>query len=188
MDNTNSFSENYEMNKAGGLTLIEMMVVVAIATILLTLVVPGFRSVLAGRATDAAVSALTGDFRFARSEAIKRGRPVSVCRSSDGRSCDAGDGDWSRGWIVFTDTADDQVVGGQDQVLRVQAPPPFMASIIQTSPSNAVYTFRMTGLARGAAGNMVVTPSASTPKGTRLICISMQGRLSVRAPGTRDCS
>jgi len=55
---------------------------------------------------------------YARSEAVKRGRPVTVCASSNGSDCNSSQ--WEKGWIVFTD--DTGTAGkrdGSDQVLKV---------------------------------------------------------------------
>lgn len=88
-----------------GFTLIEMMVAVAIVAILLAMAAPSFTSTIArGRVTSATndmVSALSN----ARTEAIRRGKRVTLCRSSNGTSCTttAGTG-WEVGWIMFEDT------------------------------------------------------------------------------------
>ena len=41
---------------------------------------------------------------YARAEAIKRAARVSICPSTDGATC-LGANDWSRGWMVFLDSA-----------------------------------------------------------------------------------
>jgi len=83
-----------------GLTLLELMVTIAIAGILLTIGVPSFDAVV----TRNRISANTNDFitaiNLARSEAIKRGSEVGVCKSADGASCTES-GDWDQGWIVY---------------------------------------------------------------------------------------
>jgi type IV fimbrial biogenesis protein FimT len=89
------------MCKAAGTTLMELLATVAIVAVLATLAAPSFRTFhLNGRRT-VAVNGFLHSLFLARSEAIKRAQVVSVCRSRDGQSCDARDGDWSAGWIVF---------------------------------------------------------------------------------------
>jgi Tfp pilus assembly protein FimT len=39
---------------------------------------------------------------------------VSICASSDGATCDITSGDWSEGWITFSDLDGDAVVDGGD--------------------------------------------------------------------------
>jgi type IV fimbrial biogenesis protein FimT len=73
---------------------------------------------------------------LARSEAVKRGRPVTVCRSTDGASCSGSGVNWETGWIVFTDANGDGVVDAGDGILRV----------FDALPSG--YTLRSAGISR----------------------------------------
>lgn len=85
-----------------GYTAVELLFTVAIAGLVLALAVPNFRNfVLNNRAAEEA-NALVGALAVARSEAVTRGIPVTVCASDDNATC-ADDTDWSTGWIVFTD-------------------------------------------------------------------------------------
>jgi type IV fimbrial biogenesis protein FimT len=79
----------------------ELLTSLATVAVLATLAAPGFRTLqLDSRRTGVVNGFLHGLF-LARSEAIKRGEIVSVCRSGDGRTCDHSAADWSVGWIVF---------------------------------------------------------------------------------------
>jgi type IV fimbrial biogenesis protein FimT len=89
------------MCKSAGTTLMELLTSLAIVAVLATLATPGLRTLqLDGRRT-AVVNGFLHSLFLARSEAIKRGQIVTVCRSSDGRDCDYSAADWSVGWIVF---------------------------------------------------------------------------------------
>jgi type IV fimbrial biogenesis protein FimT len=66
-----------------GFTLIEMMVVVALAGVLLALAVPSFISTLARKKLEGAASELTTDIQYARSEAVQRNAPVGVVVQSN---------------------------------------------------------------------------------------------------------
>jgi type IV fimbrial biogenesis protein FimT len=83
-------------------TLMELMVSLTVLGILLGLAVPTFRDFTRNNRTAALHNDLTTAFTLARSEALKRSMPVSICASTDGTAC-ATDDDWSAGWIVFTD-------------------------------------------------------------------------------------
>ncbi len=83
-----------------GVTLIELMVVIAIAAILGSLAAPAFNDLilknrLSSMGSDFAVSA-----QLARSEAIKRNTTVTLCRSANGTSC-AASGGWEQGWVLL---------------------------------------------------------------------------------------
>lgn len=83
-----------------GFTLIEMLMTMAIAAILLTIGIPSFRYVTNSNRIAGELNGLLGDLQFARAEAIKEGRTVTVCVSSDGANC-ANSTTWQSGWIVF---------------------------------------------------------------------------------------
>jgi type IV fimbrial biogenesis protein FimT len=71
---------------------------------------------------------LMGDLSLARSESIKRGVPVVMCRTVDGSSCHRHRGfrsDWSRGWILFANVDEDSRRDPTEPLLlHRQGPPP----------------------------------------------------------------
>lgn len=91
---------------ADGFSLIELMVVVAIVAILATVSAPSFSRFMTSSRVTSATNDLVAALHLARSEAVTRNTPVSLCPGS-GAVC-AGNTDWSGGWQV--------VVGGN--VLR----------------------------------------------------------------------
>ena len=64
--------------KISGLTLIELLVTVAVVMVLLVLGVPQFRTITASNRLTTSINLLQGDLAFARTEAIKRGMPVTI--------------------------------------------------------------------------------------------------------------
>lgn len=136
-----------------GFTLLELVTTVTVAGILMTVAVPSFFSTQRNSHAAADSNEMVGAFSIARSEAIRRGGRVTVCRSSDGATCT---GSWRDGWIVFTDNAatdatDPPVVG---TVLRVSPPPTGTPTI--TGGSEWV-RFLPRGYARSKSGTMPVT-------------------------------
>jgi len=99
-----------------GFTLIELMVTLAVAAILLTMGVPSFRATVENNRLTAAANELVGALNLARSEAIKRGVRVTVCKSSDGATCTTS-GNWEQGWIVFTDGNNDAAYNSATETL-----------------------------------------------------------------------
>jgi len=100
-----------------GFTLIELMIALGLAAIVLTLGVPSFRAMTQENRMVTQLNDLTADLSLARSEAIKRGASVTVCRrdvNDDGADDVAANGDqcaataagtvpWNSGWIAFLD-------------------------------------------------------------------------------------
>lgn len=84
--------------RAGGFTLLELMVVVAIVAVLAAVATPGFRTLLSNQRLAAAAQGFNAALSFARMEAIQRSQSVRVT-ALVGR-------DWSTGWtVVATSTA-----------------------------------------------------------------------------------
>lgn len=106
-----------------GFTLLELMLTVGVAAVLLTLGVPSFVDLVRNNRAATNVNELLTAFSIARSESIKRGLAVSVCRSSNSTSntptCTGG---WAGGWIVFRDDA------------ATDTAPPIVGEVLRTWP------------------------------------------------------
>jgi len=89
------------MKTQSGFTLIELVVTIAVLIVLLVLGVPEFQRMTESNRQVAAINAIVSDLNLARSEAVKTGRVVTLCGSTDGATCNTGN--WESGWIVFTD-------------------------------------------------------------------------------------
>jgi type IV fimbrial biogenesis protein FimT len=100
------------MKKNTGFTLVELLVTIAIISVLLVVGVPALKTFMQGNQLIASTNELVSAFNVARSEAIKRNGSVTVCESTNGTTCSVGTGDWQDGWIVFVDTAVDQTSSG----------------------------------------------------------------------------
>ena len=95
------------MTHSGAFTLIELMVVLAIMAILITVGIPGYQTFVLNNQLTAQSNDFIASLRYARSEAIKRGQHVAMCKSqadaSGNRNACDGTG-WEDGWIVYIDT------------------------------------------------------------------------------------
>lgn len=101
-----------------GFTLVELMFVVILAGILVTVAIPGFTTVIKNNRLTTFTNTLVASLILARSEAVRRAVPVSVCASTSGTQCTASA--WQQGWIVFIDEGVPGQVDGTDSILRVQ--------------------------------------------------------------------
>lgn len=98
-----------------GFTLIELMFAVLILAILTTIAAPNFISFVKTNRAESEIREVASALAFARSAAVSRGKPISVCRSNDNATCS---GSWTDGWIVFIDNGTAGKVDGDDKVLR----------------------------------------------------------------------
>jgi prepilin-type N-terminal cleavage/methylation domain-containing protein len=96
---------------AGGFTVVEMIMSLAIASILMMVAVAGFTDVIANNRMRTEVYALRAMLMEARSEAMTKREDVSICASKDGKTCS---GNWNQGYIAFFDAnADGKVDTGE---------------------------------------------------------------------------
>jgi type IV fimbrial biogenesis protein FimT len=131
---------------------------------------------------------LVSDFRYARSEAIKRTNRVTICPSVTGTSCTGTGGLWKNGWIVFVDEDGDGAVDAGDVVLRVQDALPGITSIAALDGSSAYrFVFEATGWSKIASQTFWVTPIVNS-SARRLVCVSNKGRAAIRPKDATSCA
>ncbi|WP_304788807.1 GspH/FimT family pseudopilin [Aquabacterium sp.] len=173
------------MNIRGkGFTLVELMVTVAILIILLAIGVPSMQQFLQNRQALARADNFASTLKFARSEAIKRGKRVAMCRTTTADTvtpnCNTTGTDWATGWLVFEDTAPvDGAYQFQTEILlKVQQAASGQGRL--DVPANlAAISFTSDGLALGSRGTFVLSPDSSTTTtaGKRCVVLSTMGRV-----------
>lgn len=84
------------------MTLIELLVALAVAAIVLTVGVPSFQNLMREARATSVTNQLLAFIQHTRSEAIRRGMPVTLCASADGATCMTTDPDFTKGWIVIS--------------------------------------------------------------------------------------
>ena len=121
--------------------------------------------------------------KLTRSEAIKRGERVSICRSVTGTDCDVSDTNWSTGWIVFVNPNDNDTVDTGEEVIRVFNAMDTLR--ITWSAGN-----RLTFIPRGSPvtnGNFTLCTDGFTATPLRTVTITPAGQIR-KASGTGDCT
>lgn len=104
-----------------GFTLIELLLVAVITTVLATLGLPAFHSMLQRNQLAVAVGGFLNALQLARTESVMRDTAVSVCPSTLARTGrPACSGTFSDGWIVFVNPGRDwHLDANDDEILRV---------------------------------------------------------------------
>lgn len=179
-----------------GFTLIELLIVISISAILTAMAVPMFTDYVARQAVSAQISALATSVRVARSEALKRSMPVTLCPSSNPDAAQptcAGAADatrgWATGWLMFTDYGTRGLLDADtDTVINRQSGFTNSGGISPTGGNGYTLTFLPNGLALNQQGGFVFKPK-SDPDNTALqkvICVNAQG--STRTAKGGSCS
>ncbi len=159
-----------------GFTLVEMMVVLALALVLLTIGVPSFNQIIKNNRLIAQTNALSGLLASARSEAITQRAVVTVCGSSDGTACD---GQWSAGWISFLDVNGNATVntGDGDTVLKYVNTVPDTVGVALDGATTVRFNSQGFAVA-GSSGTMLFCDDRGDTH-ARALNISATGRVSV---------
>ncbi|QEW05259.1 GspH/FimT family pseudopilin [Nitrincola iocasae] len=158
-------------HKSSGITLIELLVAIAVLTILLSIGVPSFNNVIQNSRSTALANEIVTALNLARSEAVRRAQDVKVCASTDEATCN-GAWDGTSGWIVIPDVA-----GATP--LRVWEAPSASAVIVQAGAAGDII-FDALGELSGGATTLSTRFTGCTGDQARSININASGRINAR--------
>ena len=100
-------------------SLFDALTTLVVLGTLTTVAIPAVNHMMAITRVTTQVNTLMTDLYLARSEAIKRGQRVLLCKSRNGNRCTE-DSPWHAGWIVFVDQNDNHIMDEDEQIIRVQ--------------------------------------------------------------------
>ena len=157
-----------------GLSLLELMILLTIASILTLLAVPNLRPFLQNNRNITLINELQTSLNAARTEAVTRNNTVTLCGSVNGTACAGAVDELADGWIVFVDIDSDGTVDDVDEVLHVQGKA--VSDISITYGDVTVITYASSGLAiAGASGTFTLCDDRGAESARGLI-IGVSGR------------
>ena len=174
-----------------GYTLVELLVVMALGTILLSIAVPSMTEMLNTQKSKAAGGSFLASLNLARAEAIKRNARVLVCKSASGLSCDL-TGGWNQGRITFHDVNNNAALDVDEPLIeRHGAMPEGLRLTGNTQVANYV-SYSASGSAKLVSGafqagtfTFCLTPVSSAE--VQQIVLSSTGRARARKGLAADC-
>ena len=171
--------------RQSGRTLIETMLAVCVVALLCATGIPKFTEVVRDTRLSTHVSQFLAANAYARSEAIRRGQLVTICRAvradqgidecSDNPVGSHGGRDWASGWLVFAEAGGTiGQVDGDDEILLRQG---MLGNETQGEATMLAITWTAQGVPLNLAGGRL--QFSWDGKQRRLLCIARSGRTRV---------
>jgi type IV fimbrial biogenesis protein FimT len=154
-----------------GFSLVELLIAIAIFGLLVLAAGPSYRNWIAAQELANHAHFLAGTLNLARSEAIKTGYRVNLCKSPDRQQCaDDGSG-WEGGWILYVDENQDGEISAGETVIRIDGPPGNGITVRGNRPVSDYVSYTSLGHARMLSGALQM--------GTFVVCKPGQNALEV---------
>jgi type IV fimbrial biogenesis protein FimT len=151
-------------------TLVELVVALAIAALLAAVAFPAFHDWLDAYQLANQAKHLAESMTRARTEAIRRGHRVNLCKSADRQQC-ADQGRWDAGFVVFVDANRDGRIDADEPVLGIDGRVPHGITIEANGPVDDYVSYTSLGHARMLNGALQM--------GTFTVCLRGQRALHV---------
>jgi type IV fimbrial biogenesis protein FimT len=177
--------------RARGFTLIELLVSLALAAILVAIAAPNLSGSIQSHKLKTTSNDLLMSLQLARSEALRLGRRVTVCASTDQRSC-ADQGPWTTGWVTFVDANANGTIDTNERITAIDKPSTAGPVIKGSAAVSRYVSFLASGRAASTDGRpqsgtlRICNPSSLLSDSTRShdLEISATGRTTLAQSGS----
>lgn len=160
------------MQKHVGFSLLELLVTLALLTLLVMTGLPLLRNSIHASRVTTEVNAMVRAVHVARSEAVKRAGQAVICPSLDGTQCAPDIHAWNTGWLVFANSDNDSPAQvDEDEDILVYHP---VSPGILVRSNRVSFAFR-TYLKRSSNGTLIFCPAVPGSE-ARAVVISYTGR------------
>jgi type IV fimbrial biogenesis protein FimT len=169
---------------AHGLSLIELLFTLLILSVLLTVALPSFSSIVAAKKSDLLMSRLQHAVELGKVTAITNTGTVTLCKSESGIDCG---GNWQDGMILFTDSNGDRKVDQDDKLIRYITFPEIDGTLSWRAFQNRQYLqFTPQGFTRYQNGSFIFCPRNQKAEFARQLVINRTARARITIDSDGD--
>jgi len=168
-------NHSYHQWSARGFTLIELMVVIAIAAILMAVAVPSYMSFSANNNASDITLILKASINRAKNEAVRQGTTMKLCALKSDGSTNCGIAtSWQYGWVIVPASSSTiiqkyQPNGASGIVISTTGTPPLSFSAQGLMTPIATFTFTIKP-PQCTSGFQVVVGAAGQTTTTQVTC------------------
>lgn len=147
--------------KQTGFTMIELLFAITVLAVLVGIGLPSMQDFVRNSRMSGAANDIISDFNFARSEAVKRRVPITLCKTVNGTTCNTSTTAPFTRWVIFVDDEDPAIIEATDgngaidgaEVILRDRELPDSITVTTTNTQNRA-TFLPTGFPRIQTANV----------------------------------
>lgn len=166
---------------AGGFSLMELVIVLAIGAFLVAMAVPAYRGQIDNSRLSAAASDFLSSMMLAKAESIGRTDNITLCISNVNADNCLTSGGWEQGWLIFIDLdGDGEFDVGDDEIIQIHRSLNEGMTARGTPQLSDRITFAPNGLTN-LSGNqtIMICDARGFNKDSRGIIVSILGKGSI---------
>jgi type IV fimbrial biogenesis protein FimT len=164
--------ESSPPDRAGGFTLLEALVVLAVVAVLVALAAPSVSGMRARHQLQAQAEGLLDSLVLARSEALRRQQRVTLCPRTRDKACDA-TAPWQNGWLVFVDANDNAQREADEPLIEVHGDVPPTVRMGVSSTVKGYFSYGSEGRSQSTGGAFMAGTwrfcQVSAPEGWQVV-------------------
>lgn len=162
-----------------GVTLLELMITLAIMSVVLVIVVPSGQSIVIQNRIVGEINEISAIVQFARNHAIDEQIDTIVCPAGDFATCE---NDWDKPKIVFADLDGDGDRGDDEEILAGTS---LVSNANDLTGPAGVIRFQANGSVSSPA-TLLLCHKDKDDKYARALTISLQGRVRISRDSNND--
>lgn len=154
-----------------GVTLLEMMIVLALVAILVGMAAPNAMGIVDKHRITAQLNYMSSVLQYTRHHAIDKHLVATLCPSSDLQTCDTSN--WNLPKILFADTNHNDMRDGNETLIH--ATPKMPKGVFMRGPKNLIRFYEDGTI--GTPATLFICPENAQQKLNRALFVSLQGRV-----------